>query len=102
MHEIKAVVRSDKVNDVLDALHAFEELPGAIISVVEAVGRQQDPRVAESTFGHTKMAKLELVVPDGVLDAVVTALQRAAHTGRAGDGKIFVSGVDRVVSIRHL
>ena len=46
------------------------------------------------------MAKLELVVPVAMVPAVTAAIQRGAHTGRAGDGKIFVFAVENVINVR--
>lgn len=99
MREIKAIVRTDRLEDVLHALHAIEGLPGITISVVKGVGRT---RGGEETtgFGEVQMAKLEIVVEPEVENPVVDAIVGAAYTGRPGDGKIFVYAVARVVRIR--
>lgn len=51
-------------------------------------------------YSEIAMSKLETVVPDELLDRVITTVRRAGHTGRAGDGKIFVSDVSRAINIR--
>ena len=102
MREIKAIVRQDRLNTVLEALHGLPELPGVTVSVVRGIGRQsssQPFRVVE--FGQTEMAKLEIVVPAAMAAKVVDIIQRSATTGRAGDGKIFVSNIDEAVRIRN-
>jgi nitrogen regulatory protein P-II 1 len=56
--------------------------------------------VAEGSVEYVKKSKLEMVVPDEMAEKVVETIQRHAHTGNAGDGKIFVYRVDDVVRIR--
>ena len=99
MHEIKAIVRRERVSDVLGALHQRPDLPGVTISFVDGVGRRPGAGGAIE-FGEVQMAKLETVVSDALVDWVVETIQRAAFTGRSGDGKIFVSRVERAVQIR--
>ena len=99
MREIKAIVRRERVSDVMSALHERPDLPGVTISLVEGVGRR--PAAGDAVeFGEVQMAKLETVVSDELVDWVVEAVQRAAFTGRPGDGRIFVIRVERAVQIR--
>ena len=99
MREIKAIIRRERVADVLGALHERPNLPGVTISVVDGVGRMSgDPSSPE--FGEVQMAKLETVVSTELVPWVVDTIKRAAYTGRAGDGKIFVSHVEQAVQIR--
>lgn len=100
MHEIKALVRTERLDHVVDALHAIEELPGITISVVRGIGRTHGGNAETSGFGEVQMAKLEIVIEAVLEDRVVDAIVKAAHTGRPGDGKIFVYPVARVVRIR--
>ena len=101
MHEIKAIVRPNKVDAVMDALHAIPGLPGVTMSRVHAYARPQPhdtdavPRAGEADF-----VKLETVVPMDLVDAVAEAIRTAAHTGRAGDGMIFISDVRGAIRIR--
>ena len=99
MHEIKAIIRVERVPDVVGALHARPELPGVTISQVQGVGK----RPGESStpeYGEVDMAKLETVVSADLVDWVVETIRRSALTGRAGDGKIFVIAVERAIQIR--
>lgn len=101
MHEIKAVVRADRLEDIVQALHAIPNLPGVTVSIVRGIGRRQDAQhPSASEYGDVSMAKLETVVPDELLDRVLTTIRRVGHTGRPGDGKIFVSDVRRAINIR--
>lgn len=99
MREIKAIIRSERLSDVLRALHAMPDLPGVIISTVRGLGRRY-PLGSEPTFDEVEMTKLEIVVPVAVASDVVRAVTLAAHTGQAGDGKIFVIPVEHAVKIR--
>ena len=100
MREIKAIVRTDRLEEVLHALRAIEGLPGITISVVRGVGRTRGGDADTGGFGEVQMAKLEIVVEPEVENSVVDAIVGAAYTGRPGDGKIFVYPVARVVRIR--
>jgi nitrogen regulatory protein PII len=98
MREIKAIVRRERVSDVISALHERPDLPGVTISLVDGIGRKPDAGPAE--FGEVQMAKLETVVAADITDWVVDTIRRAASTGRPGDGKIFVTRVEQAVQIR--
>ena len=99
MREIKAIIRRERVSDVIGALHERPDLPGVTISKVDGVGRRPAaPGAVE--FGEVQMAKLETVVSDELVEWVVETIQRAAFTGRPGDGKIFVIRVEQAVQIR--
>ena len=77
-------------------MHAIQAVPGSTVSRVEGVGRLHGEMAATPTFGRCEMAKVELVVPDGLADRVITAIEKAARTGRPGDGKVFVVRVEEV------
>ena len=100
MREIKAILRPDRVHDVVRALHAIPNLPGVTISNVRGIGRQYPADDASPTFEEIALAKLEIVVPLALLDQVLQAIEHAAHTGRVGDGKIFVLPVEHAVKVR--
>ncbi len=104
MKEIKAVVQQFMTNKVIDSLREFDHLPGVTVSTVRGFGRRaHDVAPASGTAGgenETSMTKIEVVVPDELAEAVVGVILASAHTGHAGDGKIFVSPVEQVVRIR--
>ncbi len=100
MREIKAIIRPDRLSIVLHALHALPDLPGVTISTVRGVGRRSPPEGKERAFDEVEMTKLEIVVPAAIAQDVVRAIERAAHTGLVGDGKVFVMPVEHAVKIR--
>lgn len=99
MREIKAIIKPDRLSDVLRALHAMPNLPGVTISTVRGFGRRF-PLGSEPVFDEVERIKLEIVVPATIASDVVAAVERAAHTGQFGDGKIFVLPVEHVIKIR--
>lgn len=100
MKEIKAIIRQDRLSVVLQALHAMPGLPGVTISTVRGSGRRHPPEGTENVFDDVEMTKLEIVVPAAMAADVVGAIERSAHTGRVGDGKIFVIPVEHAVKVR--
>ena len=100
MVEIKAIVRPERLDDVLHAMRQVPDSAGVTVSRVEGFGRETPPRSDGGGFGRVLMAKVETVVSREAATAVVEAIARAAGTGRAGDGKIFVIPVDSVTNIR--
>ena len=99
MREIKAIIRRERVGDVVSALHERTDLPGVTISFVDGVGRRPGGG-GPVEFGEVQMAKLETVVSAELVQWVVDTIQRAAFTGRPGDGRIFVIRVEQAVQIR--
>lgn len=104
MKEIKAIIQPFKLARVVDALKELPDLPGITVSEVKGFGknraRDARERVVEDAVDYVKKSKVEIVVPDALVDEVVRIISAASHTGRPGDGKIFVSSVDEVVKIR--
>ena len=101
MHEIKAIIRPDRLDSVLDALRLVADVPGITVSTVTGFGKRQPPAVEGSVeFGHVTMTKLELVVPDGMLSQALASIRHAAFTGHPGDGKVFVLAVEQAMKIR--
>ena len=101
MREIKAIIRAERLDGVIDALHQIPGLPGLTISTVRGVGRRHGPvPLTGVEFGEVLMAKLETVVPDTMVSQVTDTIQRIGSTGRHGDGKIFVLPVDKAIHIR--
>lgn len=101
MFEVKAIIRPQRLDQVRAALHEIEELPGVTVSKVHAFARSR-PRGAGVSGDplETDLVKLETVVPAALADRVVEAIQRAATTGRPGDGMVFKIPVDDAVRVR--
>lgn len=104
MKEIKAIIQPFMLSKVINALKELERLPGVTVSEVKGFGKGRaenaEHKVVEDFIEYGKKVKLEIVVPDNLVDEVVGVICANAHTGRPGDGKIFVSTVDEVVKIR--
>ena len=103
MKKIEAVIRPFKLDDVKMAL-VNAGIIGMTVSEVRGFGRQKGQveryRGSEFTVEFLQKLKLEIVVDDGQVDTVVSAVQEAARTGEIGDGKIFVTPVESVIRIR--
>lgn len=101
MREIKAIIRPDRLSDVVQALRQIPGMPGVTVSVVQGFGRggaQQQPS-GVGPIGEAQFAKVETVVPAHLVKEVIEAIRRAAHTGRPGDGKLFVIPVEHVTRV---
>ena len=79
-------------------------MPGVTVSEVHGFGRSRavgvPGAVTEENVGYVKKSKLEIVVPDELLDPVLQLITQHAHTGNPGDGKIFVYPVQEIIRIR--
>ncbi len=103
MQLITAIVKPFKLDDVKDALKAIG-VQGITVSEVRGFGRQgghtETYRGAEYNIDFVPKVRLEIVVNDSQVDAVVDAIKSSATTGKIGDGKIWVSNIDRIIRIR--
>lgn len=104
MKEIKAIIQPFLLSKVVEALKEIEGLPGVTVSEVQGFGRAQavstQGSVLRGPVQYVNKSKLEVVVPDGLVEKVIQVIRQQAHTGSPGDGKIFVHQVDDVVRIR--
>jgi nitrogen regulatory protein P-II 1 len=103
MKLVTAVVKPHKWEDVRVSLEAVG-VTGMTVSEVSGYGRQKGHtevyRGAEYDVALVPKIRIEIVVPDGDVDAVVGAISTSAQTGRIGDGKVWVSAVDSVIRVR--
>ena len=103
MKRIEAIIKPFKLEDVKDAL-SEAGITGMTVSDVKGYGRQQGHselyRGAEYVVDFLPKIKIELVVNEKDVDSVVELIVKAARTGKIGDGKIFVSPIERIVRIR--
>ncbi|WP_136807934.1 P-II family nitrogen regulator [Desulfosediminicola flagellatus] len=103
MKKIEAIIKPFKLDDVKDALNEIG-LKGMTISEVKGYGRQKGHteiyRGAEYVVDFIPKVKIEIVVPADQVDLVVDKIRDAANTNKIGDGKIFVTPVERVVRVR--
>jgi nitrogen regulatory protein P-II 1 len=104
MKEIKAIVRPSKLLEVTEELSGIYGLPGVTVSEIRGFGKGRaknaDDKVVYEMVEFIPRIQLEVVVNDDLVAEVVNVIQKYAHTGNTGDGKIFVSTVDDIVKIR--
>lgn len=103
MKKVESVIKPFKLEDVKDAL-AEIGITGMTVSEVKGYGRQKGHselyRGAEYVVDFLPKVKIEMIVEDDQVDQVTNAIVEAARTGKIGDGKIFVSDVEKIVRIR--
>ena len=103
MKKVEAIIKPFKLDEVKEALQAIG-IQGITISEVKGFGRQKGHtelyRGAEYVVDFLPKVKLEVVVPDDLVQQVVDAILESAQSGRIGDGKIFVLPIDEVIRIR--
>ncbi|MFD1560412.1 P-II family nitrogen regulator [Paraburkholderia silviterrae] len=103
MKLIAAIIKPFKLNDVRDALSAIG-VSGMTVTEVKGFGRQKGHtelyRGAEYAIEFLPKVKIEAITPDDAVDLATEAIERAARTGKIGDGKIFVISLEEVIRIR--
>src|SRR5574337_1919204 len=103
MKKIEAVIKPFKLDEVKDALNAIG-VQGITVAEVKGFGRQKGHtelyRGAEDVVDFLPKLKLEIAVPDSLVERVVEVITKSANSGKIGDGKIFVYALDQVIRIR--
>ena len=103
MKLVTAIVKPFKSEDVREALSEIG-IQGMTVTEVKGFGRQKGHselyRGSEYVVDFLPKIRIEVAIDDSQLDAVVDAITKTAHTGKVGDGKIFVSTLDEVIRIR--
>jgi nitrogen regulatory protein P-II 1 len=104
MKKIEAIIQPSRFDAVKEALHEVG-VDGMTISEVRGHGRQKGHtevyRGSEYTIDLLPKVKIEMVVPDRLVDAAIQAVLSSAKTGKIGDGKIFLTQVDDAIRIRN-
>ena len=103
MKKIEAIIKPFKLDEVKEALNEVG-LKGLTVIEAKGFGRQKGHtelyRGADYVVDFLPKVKIELVIEDNLAERAIEAIQEAAHTGRIGDGKIFVSTIDEAIRIR--
>ena len=103
MKKVEAIIKPFKLDDVKDALHEVG-IKGITVIEAKGFGRQKGHtelyRGAEYVVDFLPKVKIEVVMEDVLVERAVEAIQKAAFTGRIGDGKIFVSTIEEAIRIR--
>jgi nitrogen regulatory protein P-II 1 len=103
MKKVEAIIKPFKLEEVKDALGDVG-IEGMTVSEVKGFGRQKGHteiyRGSEYTVDFLPKIKIEVVLADSLLESAVSAIVKAAKTGKIGDGKVFVSPVEEAIRIR--
>lgn len=103
MKEIKAIVKQNKLSDVIWALHQVEGLTGVTMTEVFGYGRSRakdsEDKVTFASVEAVPRIKLEIMCSDNLVDTIVSTIQKNAHTGLRGDGKIYISEIGDAIRI---
>lgn len=103
MKKVEAIIKPFKLDEVKEALHEIG-IQGITVTEAKGFGRQKGHtelyRGAEYVVDFLPKVKVEIIMEDSLVARAIEAIQGAAHTGRIGDGKIFVSTVDEIIRIR--
>jgi nitrogen regulatory protein P-II 1 len=103
MKKVEAIIKPFKLDEVKEALSSIG-IQGLTVSEVKGFGRQKGHtelyRGAEYAVEFLPKTIIQVAVSESQVDKALDAIQRAAKTGRIGDGKIFVSSIERVIRIR--
>jgi len=103
MKKIEAIIKPFKLDEVREALNDLG-VSGLTVTEVKGFGRQKGHtelyRGAEYIVDFLPKIKIEVVITSELLEVAVDAIVKAAHTGKIGDGKIFITSVERVIRIR--
>jgi len=103
MKKIEAIIKPFKLDEVKEALHEIG-LQGITVLEAKGFGRQKGHtelyRGAEYVVDFLPKIKIELIIDDQMLEKAIEAIQQSAHTGRIGDGKIFVSNIEEAIRVR--
>jgi nitrogen regulatory protein P-II 1 len=103
MKKIEAIIKPFKLDEVKEALQEVG-VQGITVTEAKGFGRQKGHtelyRGAEYVVDFLPKVKIEIVLPNDLVDRAVDAIQKAARTGRIGDGKIFISTIEEVIRIR--
>jgi len=103
MKKVEAIIKPFKLDDVKAGLNAIG-IMGMTVTEVKGFGRQKGHvevyRGTEYEVNFLPKIKIEVVIPDSIIDKVVSTIIEKARTGNIGDGKIFISSLEDVIRIR--
>jgi len=103
MKKIEAVIKPFKLEEVKNALTKIG-VQGMTVTEVKGFGRQkghtESYRGTEYAIDFLPKSKMEIIIPDELVTPVIETIERAAKTGKIGDGKIFLSPVEEIIRIR--
>lgn len=105
MKRIIAMIRPIMRDDVISALHLVEDFPGASMDEISGIRRGIHQRIKEHreppALDFPSYIRIEIICPDAQVDLLVETIQASGHTGKPGDGKIFVCPVELALRISN-
>ena len=105
MKEIKAVIQPGKLQKIRDALDALPDFPGMSVSRTEGCSshehRTSQPSTRQELTEFSPKTRIEIVAPDEIAPQIVQLIRELAHTGRPGDGVVWVTTVEKFCRIRE-
>jgi nitrogen regulatory protein P-II 1 len=105
MKEIKAIVQPGRLHRIRDAVRTMPDFPGMTVSKAEGSGYHPDkpnpPGIKSELTDYSPKVRLEIISPDDKVGAIVAMIREACHTGRAGDGVVWVTDVIEFHRIRE-
>lgn len=103
MKKIEAIIKPFKLDDVVEALQEIG-IEGLSVTEIKGFGRQKGRaeiyKGAEYVVDFLPKLKIEMVIPESLLESALSTIQKTARTGKIGDGKIFVYEVEKAIRIR--
>jgi nitrogen regulatory protein PII len=102
MKEVRAYIQPRKLAEVTLALHGVKGLTGMSVIDARGFGRAHSPgshETAENAFDYVSCARVEIICADELVDTIIETIQKHAHTGLKGDGKIYVCAVEDAIRI---
>jgi nitrogen regulatory protein P-II 1 len=103
MKKIEAIIKPFKLDDVIDALSEIG-VEGVSVTEIKGFGRQRGRseiyKGAEYVVDFLPKTKIEIVIPDSLVESAIDSICQSAKTGQLGDGKVFVTTIDQAVRIR--
>ncbi|MBU0731231.1 MAG: P-II family nitrogen regulator [Proteobacteria bacterium] len=105
MKRIIALIRPVMRDDVIAALHLVEDFPGAVMTEIQGIRRGTHQKIKEKnellTIGFRTYIRIEIICTDSQVPILFEAIRANAHTGKPGDGKIFVSSMESALRISN-
>ncbi|MBI5187789.1 MAG: P-II family nitrogen regulator [Nitrospirae bacterium] len=106
MKEVKAIIQPFKLSAVTRALQEIPGFPGMTVSDCMGFGKEKGKegphRVVEDLIDYIPKVRIEIMLKNEMVDTVVEAITKTAHTGNPGDGKVFVYDIEKAVRIKTL
>ncbi|MDI6780771.1 MAG: P-II family nitrogen regulator [bacterium] len=103
MKEIKAYIKSNMLSEVIKELHKIERLTGVSVTDMKGFGREKGEgasvRIVDNMISYVPHVNLEIICHNDLVETVITAIQKGAHTGLSGDGKIYILPVEDALRI---